>query len=203
MWGLDHKEGWAAKNWCLWTVVLEKILESPLDCKEIKPIHPKGNQSWIFIGRTDAEVEAPIVWPPDVMSQLIRKDPDVGQDWRQEEKGATEDKMVRWHHWLNRHEFEQAPGDGEGQGSLACCSPWVAKSWTQLSDWTTATTTKVKSQTLHSSWWFCLWRGAAEGERTMTPHSEISGLITGNSLLSGVTHVLNGGRMRGQQCPAY
>ena len=201
MWELDHKEGWAAKNWCFWTVVLEKILESRLDCKEIKPVHPKGNQSWIFTGRTDAKVEATIVWLPDVTSQLIRKDPDAGQDWRQEEKGTTEDKMVGWHHWLNRHEFEQAPGDGEGQGSLACCSPWVTKSWTQLSDWTTTTTTKVKSQTLHSSCWFCLWPGAPERERTMTPHSEISGLITGNSLLSGVTHALNG-EDEGQQCPA-
>ena len=123
MWQLDHKEGWTLKNWCFWTVVLEKTLESPLDCKEIKPVHPKGNQSWIFIGRTDVEAEAPILWPPDAKSWLIRKDPDAGKDWRQEEKGTIEDEMVGWHHWLNGHEFEQAPGDGEGQGSLACCSP--------------------------------------------------------------------------------
>ena len=110
------------KNWCFWTVVLDKILENPLDCKEIKPVSPKGNQSLIFNGRTDAEAEAPILWPPDVKSLLIRKDPDAGKDWRREEKGMTEDKMVGWHHRLNGHEFEKAPGVGEGQGSLACCS---------------------------------------------------------------------------------
>ena len=127
MWELDHKESWAPKNWCFWTVVLEKTLESPLDCKEIKPINPKGNQSWIFIGRTDAEAEAPILWPPDVKSQLIRKDPDAGKDWRQEGKGMTEDKMVGWHQWLSGHEFEQTPGDGEGQGDMVFCSPWGRK----------------------------------------------------------------------------
>ena len=119
MWELDHKESWAPKNWCFWTLVLEKTLESSLDCKEIQPVHPKGNQSWIFIGKTDAEVEALILWPPDVKGHLIRKDPHAEKDWRQEEKGMTEDKMVGWHHWLNGHEFEQAPGDGEGWRSLA------------------------------------------------------------------------------------
>ena len=107
--------------------MLEKTLESPLDCKEIKPVNPKGNQSRIFIGRTDAEAEALILWPPDVTSWLIRKGPDAGKDWRQEEKGMTEDEMVGWHHWLKGHEFEQHPGDGEGQGSPACCSPWGGK----------------------------------------------------------------------------
>ena len=111
----------------LWTVVLEKTLESPLDCKEIKPVHPKGNQSWIFIGRTDAKAETPILWPPDAKSWLIGKDPDAGKDWGQEEKGTTEDEMVGWHHQLNGHESEQALGDGEGQGSLACCIPWGSK----------------------------------------------------------------------------
>ena len=124
MWELDHKEGLAPKNWCLWTVVLGKPLESPLDSKEFKPVSPKENQSWIFIGGTDAEAETPILWPPDAKSRLIRKDPDAGKDWRQEEKGTTGKEMVGWHHWLNRHEFEQTPRDGEGQGSLACCSPW-------------------------------------------------------------------------------
>ena len=114
-------------------MVLEKTPESPLDSKEIKPFIPKGNQSWIFVRRTDAEV--PILWPPDVKSQLIRKDPDARKDWRQEEKGMTEDKMVGWHHWFNEHESEQAPGDGDEQGSLACCSPWGPKSQTWLSDW--------------------------------------------------------------------
>ena len=109
MWELDHKESWASKNWCFWTVVLEKTLESPLDFKEIKSVHPKGNQSWIFIGRTDAE--APILWPPDAKNWLTGKDPDAGKDWRQE-KGTTEDKMTGRHHQLNGHEFEQDPGDG-------------------------------------------------------------------------------------------
>ena len=106
MWELDHKEIWAPKNWCFWTVVLEKTLETSLDCKEIQPVHPKGNQSWIFIGRTDAEPEAPILWPPDVKNWVIGKHPDAGKDWRQEEKGTTEDEMVGWHHHLNGHESE-------------------------------------------------------------------------------------------------
>ena len=122
MWELNHKEGWGPKNWCFWTVVLEKTLKNPLDSKEIKPVHPKGHQPWLFIGRTDAEAKAPIFWPPDVKSWLTGKDPDDGKDWRQEEKGTTEDEMVGWHHRLNGHEFKQTPGDGEGQGGLACCS---------------------------------------------------------------------------------
>ena len=127
MWELDHKEDWAPKNWCFWTVVLEKTLESPLDSKEIKPINPKGHQPWIFIERTDAGAEDPILWPPDAKSLLIGKDPDAGKDRGQKEKGTIEDEMVGWHHRLNGHEFEQAPGDGEGQESLACCSPWGHK----------------------------------------------------------------------------
>ena len=123
MWELDYKESWAPKNRCFWTVVLEKTLESPLDSKEIQPVHPKGNQSWIFIGRTDAEAETPILWPPDMKNWLIWKDPDAGKDWRWEEKGMTEDEMVGWHHRLNGHEFEQALGVGDEQGSLTCCSP--------------------------------------------------------------------------------
>ena len=106
MWELDHKEGWVLKNWCFWTVVLEKTLESPLDCKEIKLVNPKGNQSWIFIGRTDVEAETPVFWPPYVKSWLIGKDPDAGKDWRLEKKRMTEDKMVGWHHRLDGHEFE-------------------------------------------------------------------------------------------------
>ena len=124
MWELDHKEGWTTKNWCFWTVVLEKTLEIPLECQEIKPVHPKGDQSWIFIEKTDAEAEAPILWTPDAKSHLTGKDPDAGKDWGQEEKVTTEDEMVGWHHLLNGYEFEQAPGDGEGQKSLAWCSPW-------------------------------------------------------------------------------
>ena len=125
IWELDHKEGWVSKNWCFWIVVLEKTLESPLDYKEVKPISPKRNQSWIFIGRTDAEAETPILWPHVVKRWLTGKDP--GKDGRQEEKGATENEMVEWYHWLNGNEFGQALGNGEGQGRLACCSPWVCK----------------------------------------------------------------------------
>ena len=135
---LDHKEVWASKNWCFWTVVLEKTLESPLDCKEIKAVNPKGNQSWIFIGRIDAEAEAPILWPHNVKSWLIRKDPDAGKDWRQEGKRMTEDEMAGWHHWLNGHEFEQTLEDGEGQGSVVCCSPWGHKDRTWLRGWRAA-----------------------------------------------------------------
>ena len=105
MWELDYKERWALKHWCFWTVVLEKTLESPLDCKEIQPVHPKGYRSWVFIGRTDVEAETPIFWPPHVKSWLLWIDPDAGKDWRQEEKGMTEDEMVGWHHQLNEHEF--------------------------------------------------------------------------------------------------
>ena len=122
MWELDYKESWVLKNWCFWTVVLEKNLESPLGCKEIQPVHPKGNQSWIFTGRTDAEAETPILWPSDVKNWLFGKDPDAGKDWRQKEKGTLEGEMVGWHHWLDGREFEQPPGDG--QGSQVCCSPW-------------------------------------------------------------------------------
>ena len=124
MWELDHKESGVPKNWCFWTVVLEKTLESSLVCKEIKPVDPKGNQSWLFIGKTDAEAEAPILWPTDSKNWLIWKDPDAGKDWRQEEKRVTEDEMVVWHHWLDGHEFELAPGVGDGQESLTCCCPW-------------------------------------------------------------------------------
>ena len=133
MWEVDHKEGWASKNWCFWTVVLEKTLDGPLDCKEIKPVNPKGNQSWIFIRGTDPETEAPVLWPPDSKNWLIRKDPDAGKNWRQEEKGTTEDVMIEWPHRLNGHGFQQTRGDGERQGSLACCSPWITKSQTRLS----------------------------------------------------------------------
>ena len=130
MWELDYKESWAPKNWCFWTEVLEKALESPLDCKEIHPIHPKGNQSWVFIGRIGAEAETPIVWPPDMKSWLIWKDLHAGKSWGQEEKGMTEIEMVGWHHWLNGQEFEQTLLKwwvGDGQGSLVCCGPWSRK----------------------------------------------------------------------------
>ena len=127
------------KNWCFWSVVLEKALKSPLDCKEIQPVHPKGNQSWVFIERTDVEAEIPTLWPPDVKIWLIWKDPDAGKDWGQEEKGLTEDEMVGWHHQLNGHEFGWTSRVGDGQGGLACCSPWGPEldttdwvNWTEL-----------------------------------------------------------------------
>ena len=140
MWELDHKEGWALKNWCFWTVVLEKTLESPLDCKKIQPVHSKGDQSWVFFGKTDAEAETPILWLPDAKSWLLRKDPDAGKDWGHEEKGMTEGETAGWHHRLDGCEFEWTPGDGDGQGGLACCSSWGRKesdttewlNWTEL-----------------------------------------------------------------------
>ena len=137
MWELDYKESWVLKNRCFWTVVLKKTLESPLDCKEIQPVHPKGDQSWVFIGRTDAEAETPVLWPPHANSWLIWKDPDAGKDWRQEEKGTTEDGMVGWHHRLSGRGFGWTPGVGDGQ---ACCGSWGRKesdtterlNWTEL-----------------------------------------------------------------------
>ena len=119
MWELNYKESWVRKNWCFWTVVLEKTLESPLDCKKIQPVHPKGDQPWVFIGRTDAEAETPVLWAPQAKNWLVWNDPDAGKDWRQQEKGTTEDDMVGWRHWLGGHGFEPAPGVGDGQGGLA------------------------------------------------------------------------------------
>ena len=140
MWELDCEESWAPKNWCFWTVVLEKTLESPLDCKQIQPVHPKGDQSWVFIGRPDAEAESSILWPPDVKSWLIGKDPDAGRDWGQEEKGMTEDEMAGWHYQLHGCESEWTLGVGDGQGGLAFWDPWGHKesetterlNWTEL-----------------------------------------------------------------------
>ena len=124
MWELDCEESWVPKNWCFWTVVLEKTLESPLDCNEIQPVHPKGDQPWVFFERNDAKAETPVFWPPHVKSWLIGKDPDAGRDCGQEEKGMTEDEMAGWHHPLNGLEFEWTPGDGDGQGGLVCCDSW-------------------------------------------------------------------------------
>ena len=140
MWELDYEESWAPNTWCFWTVVLEKTLESPLDCKEIQPVHPKGDQSWVFIGRTDVEAESPMLWPPDAKNWIIWKDPDAGKDWGQEEKEMTEDEMVGWHHQHNGHGFGWTPGVGDGQGGLAHCGSWDHKEldtterlhWTEL-----------------------------------------------------------------------
>ena len=136
MWELDYKESWAPKNWSFWTVVLEKTLESPLDCKEIKPVNPEGNQSWIFIGRTDAKAEAPIFGPPNAKNWFTGKAPNAGKDWRHKVKGMTEDEMVGYHHQLNGHGFEQALGVCFGQERLVCCGPCSQQSWTWLRDWT-------------------------------------------------------------------
>ena len=137
---LDRKESWALKNWWFWTVVLDKTLESPVDCKEIQPVHPKGDQSWVFIGRTDAKAETLILWPPHVKCWVFGKDSDAGRDWGQEEKGTTEDEMAERHHWLDGCEFEWTPGVGDGQGGLACYDSWGCKesetnewlNWTEL-----------------------------------------------------------------------
>ena len=127
MWELDYKESWRLKNWCFWTVVLEKTLENPLDCEEIQPVHPEGDQPWHFFGRNDAEAETPVLWPPHVKSWLIGKDCDAGRDWGQEEKGTREDEMASWYHWLHGCESEWTPGVVDGQGGLACYSPWGHK----------------------------------------------------------------------------
>ena len=140
MWQLNHKEGWAPKNWCFWTAVWEKTLESPLDYKEIQPVHSEGDQSWVYFGRNDAKAETPILWPHHAKSWLIGKDSDAGRDWGQEEKGTTEDEMAGWHYRLDGFEAEWTPGVGDGQGGLACCSPWGLKesdtteqlNWTEL-----------------------------------------------------------------------
>ena len=163
MWELDYKESWAPKNWCFWTVVLEKTLEIPLDCKEIQPVHPKGDQSWVFIGRIDVEAETPILWPPDAKSWLIGKDPDAGKDWRRGEKGMTEDEMVGWHHRLNGHEFGWTLGVGDGQGGLVSAVFWGHKEsdtterlkWTEL-NWRPSTSYITWLQLKVSSglpWW--------------------------------------------------
>ena len=144
MWESDYKESWVLKNWCFWTMLLE-ILRVP--CKEIQPVHPKGDQSWVFIGRTDVEAEAPVLWPPDGKSWLICKDPDVEKDLRQEEKGMTEDEMVGWHHQLNEYGFGWTPGVGDRQGGLACCGLWGGKEsdMTEWLNWTDDLATHLDS----------------------------------------------------------
>ena len=155
MWELDCKESWALNNWCFWTVVLEKTLESPLGCKEIQPVHSKGDQSWVFFGRTDAKAGTPVLWTPHAKSWVIGKDSDAGRDWGQEEKGTTEDEIAGWHHWLNGREFEWTPGVGDGQGGLACCNSWGPKEldMTEWLNWTERQRklTNNKNSSLHSN----------------------------------------------------
>ena len=150
MWELDCEESWALKNWCFWTVVLEKTLESPLDCKEIQPVHSEGDQPRDFFGRNDAEAETPVLWPPHAKSWLIGRDSDAGRDWGQEEKGMTEDEMAGWHHRLNGCESEWTPGDGDGQGGLVCCNSWGRKE----SD----TTERLNWTELNASTWWTILR---------------------------------------------
>ena len=152
MWDLDCEEDWVLKNWCFWTVVLE----SPLDCKEIQPVHSKGDQPWVFFERNDAEAETLVLWPPHGKSWLIGKDSDAGRDWRQEEKGMTEDEMAGWHHRLSGHEFKWTPGVGDGQGGLACCNSWgrsVEHDWAAELNWTD-TNYKLKCQPLQNSFMY-------------------------------------------------
>ena len=148
MWELDYKESWVPKNWCFWNVELEKTLESPLDCKEIQLVRPKGDQPWVFIGRTNVEAETPILWPPDVKSWFIWKDLDAGKDWGQEEKGMTEDEMARWHHWLDGHRFGWTLGVGDGQGGLACCGSWARKE-SDMTEWLNWTGINMQVRFIH------------------------------------------------------
>ena len=157
----EHQRINAFELWCL------------LDCKEIQQVHPEGNQSWVFIGRTDVEAETPILWPPDAKSWLIWKDPDAGKDWRWEKKGMTEDEMAGWHHQLDGHEFGWAPGVGDGQGGLACCNSWVAKSRTRLNDWTKL------------NWLYCIWASALWQHSPIPPPLYISPLLKVAHLGSG------------------
>ena len=147
MWDLDYKESWTRKNWCFELCCWRRLLRVPWTAKEVQPVHPKGDQSWVFIGRTDVEAETPILWPLDVKSWLIWNNPNARKDWRQEEKGTIEDEMVEWHHRLDGREFEQALGVGDGQGGLVCCGPWVTKSQTWLNNWTE----------LNCAWFIVMW----------------------------------------------
>ena len=164
MWELDYEESWVPKNWCFWTVVLEKTLESPLDCKEIQPVHPKGDQSCVFIWGTDVEAETSILWPPYMKNWLIGKDPDAERDWGQEEKGMAEDEMVGWHHQLNGQGFGSTLGVGDGQGGLACCDSWAHKqldmterlNWTELNDiknYISMEPAHLKRDAIIECWW--------------------------------------------------
>ena len=168
MWELDCEESWEPKNWCFWTVVSEKTLESPLDCKEIQPVHSEGDQPWEFFGRNDTKAETPVVWPPHAKSWLIGKDCDAGRDWEQEEKRTTEDEMAGWHHWLDGREFEWTPGVGDGQGGLVCCHSWGRKEldMTEQLNWTKR---KVQKEVIKHTWdtgVFCIGFGLAGDDRS-------------------------------------
>ena len=157
MWELNCEEGWALKDWCVWTVVLEKTLESTLDCKEIQPVHSEGDQPWDFFGRNDAKAEAPVLWPPHAKSWLIGKDSDAGRDWEHEEKEMTKDEMAGWHHWLDGRESAWTPGDGDGQGGLACSNSWGRKKsdMTEQLNWTDGWELDYKESWVVKNW--CFW----------------------------------------------
>ena len=163
MWELDYEENWAPKNWCFWTVVLEKTLESPLNYKKIQPVHPKGDQPWVFFGRNDDNAETPILWPPHVKSWLIGKDPDAGRDWGQEEKETTEDEMAGWRQRLDGHKFEWTPGVGDGQGGLVCCDSWSRKEsdTTERLNWTESFTISLNNTVIQI---YALTSNAEEAE---------------------------------------
>ena len=162
MWEVDCEEGWGPKNWCFWAMVLEKTLESPLDCKEIQPIHSEADQPWVFFGRNDANAETPVLWPPHAKGWLIGKDSEAWRDWGQEEKGTTEDEMAGWHHGLDGRKSEWTAGDGDEQGAWCAAIHGVAKSWTWLSDWTQLNWKRWKElekYTPNLPWWLLLGRG--------------------------------------------
>ena len=151
MWKLDHKEAWAPKNWCFWTVRLEKTLESPLGSKKIKPVNPRGNQPWILIGRTEAK--APVLWPPYVKNWLIEKDSDAGKDWGQKKKEEAEAEMVGWHHWLNGNEFGPTPEVSKGWGSLMCCSSWGCKGLDMTEQLNNNKNISLTQDVISNTWW--------------------------------------------------
>ena len=177
MWELDCEESWVLKNWYFWTVVLEKTLESPLDCKEMEPVDSKGDQPWVFLGRNDAKAETPVVWPPHAKSWLIGKDSDAGRDWGQEKKGMTEDEMAGWHHWLDGCEFEWTLGVGDGQGGLACCDSWGRKKsdTTERLNWTKWRKSDLSVTVCEESLCLCVkWKRPCSHKISITPANLIN-----------------------------
>ena len=193
MWELDGEESWAPKNWCFRTVVLEKTLESPSDCKEIQPIHPKGDQSWVFIGETDAKAETPVLWPPDAESWLIWKDPDAGKDWGREEKGTTEDEVIGWHQWQNGHEFGWTLGVGNGQGSWRAevhGLQRVGQDWVTELNWMGAKMLVAQScltlcDPMEPTRLFCPWN-SPDKNIGVRSHSLLQGIFPTQGLNSGL-----------------
>ena len=208
MWKLDCEESWAPKNWCFWTVVLEKTLGSPLYCKEIQPVHSKGDQSLVFFGSTDAEAETPVLWPPHAKSWLIGKDSDAGRDWGQE-KGTIEDEMAGWHHRLDGHEYAWTPGVGDGQGGLACCNSWGRNSWLNWLIWGVVALLREGHQYQHwetkglrdwagnlslndylqALFWLCRWAGKMGIFFLLVSRQNCSGNMTNGADLHGAVNL--------------